>query len=383
MGLLERRRRAEILQHRAGRGGVQPHAVVLPDRKPDAQDVAIAARLLVAYRAAVAHGHGGHEYGAEDLWTAIQRRKRAFASVLEHGSAAQLAGILCNVARHPASQGILQGRDEYERITHDASYRAFLARTTQDTLVSLAEALGAVAVENPAQGTFGINVRGDPGALVAAMEQRLDIDLAPPEVDGALLKLHTPRGLFGERDLNAIFTAHLLTRVLRGAAQPRICEIGSGSGRAAYWAHRLGLRALTLVDLPDVNVVQGYYLLKGLAQGEVTLYGEDETAGSDGVTILPAGALPTAGDRRFDLVLNQDSFPEMASVRVREYLAWIRRSAQRLLSINHESKPRYGRGLVHSSVPEEIASVGGFALEDRFPYWLRRGYVYELYRVVT
>lgn len=383
VGLLERPRRAAILQHSAGRGRIRPDVLLVPDRLPEADDVAIAARLLTAYRAARADGYAGdaQSVGPKDLWSTIERRKHGFAALLEQGSAHELAVMLCNVARHPAAEGILQGETEYERIVSDSSYRAFLGLLATDTLVSLAEAVGALPVENPAQGSFGTNLRRDPGALIAAVEARLGLDVVPPNVDGALLKLRTPRGLFGERDLNAIFTAHLLTRLLRDTAHPRLCEIGAGGGRTAYWSHRLGLRALTIVDLPDVNVVQGYYLLRNLPADHVTLYGEPVRPDPI-VRILPAGALASAGAGRFDLVLNQDSFPEMAPVVVRDYLAWIRTSAERLLSINHESKPTYGPGLVHASVPEEIACVGGFLLEDRFPYWLRRGYVAELYGVV-
>jgi hypothetical protein len=113
----------------------------------------------------------------------------------------------------------------------------------------------------------------------------------------------------------------------------------------------------------------------------VSLYGEAAKPNDAGVRVLPAGALTSAGDHRFDLVLNQDSFPEMAPATVRDYLVWIRSCAKRLLSINHESKPPYGRDLAHASVPEEIARVGGFELHDRYPYWLRRGYVVEVYGV--
>jgi len=384
VGLLERRRRAAILQHSVRGGHVRPEVLLVQNRVPDADDVSIAARLLTAYRTAQADGHVGAARGAGrvDLWTAIEQRKHGFATVLERGSARELAAILCNVARHPAGEGILQGDAEHERIVRDPSYRAFLALLAQDTLVSLAEAVGALPVENPAQGMFGTSLHRDTGALVAAVEARLGLDLTPPDLDGGLLKLRTPRGMFGERDLNAIFTAHLLTRILRDTEQPCVCEIGAGSGRTAYWSHRFGVRALSLVDLPDVNVVQGYYLLKALPCDRVTLYGEPVPSEPEGVRILPAGALASADARHFDLVLNQDSFPEMAPATVRDYLAWVRASAKRLLSINHESKPPYGRDLAHASVPEEIARVGGFALEDRFPYWLRRGYVAELYSVV-
>jgi hypothetical protein len=53
----------------------------------------------------------------------------------------------------------------------------------------------------------------------------------------------------------------------------------------------------------------------------------------------------------------------------------------KLMSINHESKPPYGEGLAHLNVSEAVERLGGFELEHRFPYWLRKGYVLEIYSV--
>ena len=41
---------------------------------------------------------------------------------------------------------------------------------------------------------------------------------------------------------------------------PRICEIGGGMGGAAYYAARLGAAHYTLIDLPVMNALQGYFL---------------------------------------------------------------------------------------------------------------------------
>ncbi len=38
-----------------------------------------------------------------------------------------------------------------------------------------------------------------------------------------------------------------------------------------------------------------------------------------------------------------------------------------LVSINHRSKPPYGKGLAHLSVSEAVERLGGFQLENHFP----------------
>ena len=378
-----RGRRRRILQHEVGllrRPGVD--AIIVPDKAPGDDDVAIAERLLAAHRAAAASAPPASPDGPRDVWTFIVAGQERFAALLRDGDPRQLAAYLCNVSRHDASVGITQGDLEHERLLADRAYRDFVARLIHDKLVSLAEAVGALPVENPEQGEFGVSVRRSPAELVQRISERLGTDIAPPDVDGGLLKIDTGRGLVHERDANAIYTAHLLRRTAPGPAA-RICEIGGGSGRVAYWSHRLGLRDYTVVDLPHVNVVQGYYALKSLPADEVWLYGERAPkAGAPLLRFMPAHAIGELDGERFDLVLNQDSFPEMSESTVNEYLEWIAGCCDgSLLSINQESKPPYAGGLVHASVAELTAAAGHFELTHRFPYWLRRGYVVELYRI--
>jgi hypothetical protein len=75
--------------------------------------------------------------------------------------------------------------------------------------------------------------------------------------------------------------------------------------------------------------------------------------------------------------------PEMSHDTVEDYLRWIRSVCRGVfVSINHESKPAYGAGFAQVSVPEIIREIGGFELQERYPYWLRRGYVVEVYRTL-
>jgi hypothetical protein len=380
----ERRRRLAILQHKVAGGWPRVPNEIVPDKALTGDDVAIADRLLTAFRAA-ADQSASRISQREDIWTLIAAHQGTFRSLLRTGSAEQLAAYLCNVSRRDASIGITQGNAEYDRIVRDPSYRRFVATMAKDKLVSLAEAIGTVPVENPEQGVYGRAIQLPPDELVAAISDKLGISIEPPDIDGGMLKLRTSRGLFGERDANAIFTAWLLLRLTDSGVVPRICEIGAGSGRVAYWRRQLGPNEYTIVDLPHVNVVQGYYLLKTAPGDRVRLYGEED--GSDGgrapeVTIWPNHALAELPRANFDLVLNQDSMPEMSGPTVDHYLDWICKvCAGRFVSVNHESKPTYGKNLMHVSVSETAQAYDGLKLCDRYPYWLRKGYVVETYDV--
>jgi hypothetical protein len=389
-----RRRRRLLLQHHVGWRRPVRSSQFVPTRHPDAGDIAIAERLNRAYRAAEASGPVIPGQRHPDQWTLVYRQQNRFVSLLGRDDAPALAAYLCNAARHDASNGILQGDYEYRLLSSDTAYREWADLLIRDKLVSLAEAVGAAPAENP-EATFatGSLRRTAPGPLVHGISARLGIDIAPPDVDGDLFKLDTGRGQFGVRDLLSIYTAHLVRGALRGVQEgngrgaPQVCEIGAGSGRVAYWCRKLGLSGYTIVDLPHVNVVQGYYLLKALPQDRIVLYGEpgwEEAVNC--VRILPAHAATGPDGHAYDLVLNQDSFPEMSLQTVLDYVAWIKQvgAGGLLMSINHESKAKYGRGAsqgTHVCVPEAVEQLGGLERIDRNPFWLRRGYVTELYRV--
>lgn len=325
-----RYRRPPLLQHPLGRRRPRLTGVLSADRAASSEDVAIATRLLAAYQDSVAWARPTVE--RSDIWTDIQAGQKHFLSILHRANPEELAGYLCNMSRHDALRGISQGDIEFERI-------------------------------------------------VAGIEARLELDITPPDIDGGLLKLQAGTRAFSDRDLSAVYSAHLLQRASPTTGEARICEIGGGAGRLAYWSHRLGMKTYTIIDLPHVNVVQGYYLLKALPCASVLLYGEARsTSLHASLRILPAHAISDDHAHKYDVVVNEDSFPEMDPATVREYLSWIKTCCRgRLMSVNHENKPPYGNGRIHVSVPETIQELGGFRLRQRFPYWLRKGYVMELY----
>ena len=137
------------------------------------------------------------------------------------------------------------------------------------------------------------------------------------------------------------------------------------------------MRDYTIIDLPHINVLQGFYLCKALPDVNVRLYGE--ASNGAGLSVMPDFTITKIADRNFDLVLNQDSFPEIHGDVVRAYLRWILKAGQKFLALNHESRPPSVGEENQISVPELIAEVGGFDRLMRSQYWLRKGYVVEMY----
>lgn len=81
-----------------------------------------------------------------------------------------------------------------------------------------------------------------------------------------------------------------------------------------------------------------------------------------------------AGCRRtirehWDLALNADSLTEMGRKIARRYLDHVAAATDRFLSINHEVN--------EYTVNDLLAEMKAVHYRERFPYWLRRGYVEE------
>ncbi len=85
----------------------------------------------------------------------------------------------------------------------------------------------------------------------------------------------------------------------------------------------MGLTSYTIIDPAHVNAVQSYYLLRAAPEARAVLHGEDPQADAE-LTIWPNRALPELPKAEFDLILNQDSLPEMSPSTVNAYLRWIR-----------------------------------------------------------
>jgi hypothetical protein len=335
-----------------------PTFVAWPPRTPDESDIRLCTRLRDAYRRS-------DPVDAGPLWATILRTHAGgLLDALESGSPHELAELLARMFREPFMWGSSWG--DLWRILRAPVPRRFWSLKVLDDLVSLAEAAGVVRAENPKHGPVGAAL-ADLDALVGSIEDAGIGALGAPNIGapyGWLIgqRLITPE--LPEHAYAAWRGAAALDRCVYGAA--RIMEIGGGFGGTAL--RLLGLRpaiaAYTIVDLPLVGVLQGYYLSKALGPGAVSLYGEPPAT----VRIVPPEALEEIGP--VDLLLNQNSLPEMPPETVRQYLDWARANVQGLIySYNQEAQ---------TLVPELAAAVGLHRL-SREQSWLRRGYVEETY----
>ncbi|HEY2662593.1 MAG TPA: putative sugar O-methyltransferase [Caulobacteraceae bacterium] len=374
---LGKERRAQTLSHSMGLRALEEPAAVVADIVASDEDLAITERLLLAYGRAMADRPRVNAQ-VVDVWTKIAGVQGGFLGLLQRAEVKEVAAYLCNMSRMDATIGTVQGDDEHAQILAHKRNRDFRAALTKDKLVSFAEAVGVSRCETPEQGGWGDTIHVPADELIAALEARIGVSLTPPAIDGGLFKLVTRHGLFHERDLYAQFTAWSLRELIGPGGQ--VIEIGGGVGRCAYWGHRLGLGRYTVVDLPHIGVLQGFYLLKSLGAEQVGLHGE---AGGDApLQLVPDFAISSIGSSSCDVVLNQDSLPEINLEAAQRYMDWIKQVSRAwFYSVNQEAKAPYSEQGRQLSVAELTGASGGYRRISRTPYWLRRGYVTEIYDV--
>jgi hypothetical protein len=356
-----------------------------PERKPIDVDIEIAIRVLRAWHEATPEKSTLQTTSVADVWDGLAGHYHGeLLTILQKKDPFALAEYLCNMSRHGATVGITQGITEFRRISTSRHYREWTGLLTLDRLVALAEAVGVLRMENPEQGRWGENLYEDIDELIHKLQTALGIGIIIPQVEGCLLGLDNKSGRLHFRDLTALYAAWRIRTITNQLGAASICEIGGGVGRVAYYCAKFGIKNYAIYDLPLVNVLQGYFLIRSNPDARIVLYGEQVPAQGHAIRILPGRALEDSSPKSFDVVLNQDSFPEIDRSTVRRYLREIRRSTRtHFLSINHEAETPIGVStLRHLVVADIVDEVGGFERLYRCPCWVRAGYVEELYKVL-
>jgi len=326
-------------------------------------DVQIAERILKSFGKARAVEH---KKITGDIWDRIQEKHADFYAICH--DPIQVADYLNNMNQHNITLGISSSTlGEFCTMHENEAVRQSWGVFTKDMLVCLAEAVGALPY-NLTGGNLYISEK----VILDAVEEKIGISIQSSNMEGGLYKLNVGKHLFVHRDFWSLYIAWRAVQLVGSSAT--IAEIGGGMGKVAFFARQFGLRDYSIYDLPIINVVQAWYLIKsGL---EVTLYGEE---GRSGIAVLPYWEFEKGSS---DLTINVDSFPEMDESIVVGYLGTIKKNTKKyLLSINQEETRVYGDGRKHIVVQDIVAKVGGFKRVYRLPFWFLRNYVEELYEI--
>jgi hypothetical protein len=337
-----------------------------PIEHPTAADILLCERLITAYIQA----SEGDKVACGSIWARIIGRKYNFLhSALEQREAAALANVLSLMFRSSCVHGIASG-DLYTGRTARRIWELKLL----DDLVSLAEFLAVTRVENPEQGQIGAALSDGIDPLVDRIEEELGTPIGFPNVGGPyglrsrdrLLTMESPEHIYVATRIRNTISFHLST-----IDHPIVLEIGAGFGGTASYLLRLApaIQSYVIVDLPIVNVLQGYFLSKTFGINAVSFFGEANSR----IQVLPTTAIDGCSP---DVLVNENSMPEMAEDTVHGYLRWAKSHVHGVFySYQQEAWTK------QVWVREAIKRVGGFRVLSRNPSWVRRGYVEEVYSV--
>ena len=345
------------------------------DDRPDR--VAFARRLINAYRAAKADEKKAKlQLPIDDLWTDLINKH--FGQLLEILDSEHADGLAKYLLQYGEQYTIFGGLSLAIDAFNPTKDPGSVALSYLDKLVCLSESLGVLPLENPEQrGRWGQNLYLDIGEILDGIEKEIRISIVPPAGAVFTTGLNTGRGPLHYRHINSLYAALRIKTIVPNKGS--ICEYGGGLGIVAYYANKLGFLDYTIFDLPFVNVFSGHYLLNSLGSEAVSLYGEASKA--DTVKVLPFWECMNVPSLSYSLTLNQDSMAEIDPSLVKEYLRQIERTTQNnFLSINQEAQGPMG-SREQNSVPNLVRDFPAFHRHYRMKYWIREGYIEELYEL--
>jgi len=355
-----------------------------PRLPPDkASDEMIAARIISSHRQIKLWEQQAAVPSLQDsMWGAfLQEEYAVLRRLVEQGDTGGLARYLSTIFRSEAVNGFTSG-SMYDSFPHRWWY---LPVGIELSVITLAESVGILRAECPEQGQIAYwrNEHTEEW-LIEQLESCFSMRIEAPRTGD-------PRGiLFGGRFLtletcSQIHTAHrmhdAINREVGASVKLNIVEIGGGYGGLCYWMHRLlgtRINRYVVVDLPEVNLVQAYFL-SSLETRELLLFGEEERKGEPGIELIPHWTLSDL-DLRPNVLINQDSMPEMPQAEVERYLTWGSDNVDGLFfSFNQEAYSPW-RGVSQVHVPSVVRRYPRFRRIARNASWVRRGYVEEIYK---
>ena len=326
------------------------------------QNIALLARIQSAYRIA----HTSETPNGTSFWSGtIAERKRSEHQALMGVDTAQLAQTFAD----PLNSTMFYGFDNLNSIdapsllsAETGGYAPWRTSWIYDNLLRLCEALGLVRLEYPETHELGSCPPTDD--LLRLMDHAFGFEVDFPNPYAGEPGLQTSRGIATYRAIQALYQAYLVSKF----TPKRVAEIGAGLGRTAYYARKFGIPSYTIVDLPMTNAAQAHFLGMTLSDTSISLHGESCAAP---IKIMPPNSF-LQSDERYDLILNVDSLTELSYESAKQYFSFASQRSRVFLSINHE---------FNAFTVREIA--GDVSAVSRHEYWLRRGYVEEVFLFPT
>jgi hypothetical protein len=334
---------------------------------PDADPVLIG-RLIDAFLRAEPQA----TYANDSMWTSIHQMHHAAVTTLQSRDVGAVSRLLARPDEGYVFYGFedlgIWSVEAYRNVGQRAVYGAHCS----ELLRQLARAIGVLPLQNPEAANHVVDVPPLP-VLLDQIAAAVGFSLEPPAPYPNYYGLDTPVGILGERVLNAIYGAYRIRQLTASNRTPRVLEIGAGLGRTAAYCYRAGITDYWIVDVPMTHLAQGHFLGHAIGGDRLVLDGEPGWASrQDAIKLLSPAQFFSDQLPAFDVIVNVDSLTELGVTLAERYLRRAAELAPIFWSVNHEANPF--RVFTLDSSRHIFPSV------DRRPYWMRAGYVEEVYR---
>lgn len=245
---------------------------------------------------------------------------------------------------------------------------------------AMAEALGICGISNPENNAYHGRYVPPPcnvddlsaDDILDRIQTQFPANIHfPPFTGNCLQGVHTQRhGTLTDRYMQYLWVFKLILELCPDRDSP-IIEIGAGFGVLGYYLHGMGYRDYTVIDLSLTNACQTYFLSQNLPDRKLILSGDVpdpfDIRHRDAIKLLHSTDFHDVPAGRFALMVNMDGLTEMGIAEATKYVE--HDCASMLLSINHEVNPYRVCDLKQPARKRQY----------RYPFWLREGYVEELY----
>ncbi len=236
-----------------------------------------------------------------------------------------------------------------------------------DKILSFAEFLNIKRIDNPER--YQIRKKINLNDLIDKIEQKIQINLdfknPFPGEEGIEIK----NGILCNREIQAIYQAYKIKEISKSFNNPSIVEIGGGLGRTAYYCSKFNIRNYTIVDIPVSSLCQANYLARMIGEKNVLLDNKFKIYNDENKCKIISPETYFSSNVNFDLSFNADSLTEIDVNTQKKYINSFLLRSKLFYSINHEDNLL----TVSSHFNNNYESY------SRNLYWLRRGYVEEIF----
>jgi len=264
-------------------------------------------------------------------------------------------------------------------------FQMHFASVWADRLIRLSEALGLIKIRSFEQirGSYTEPLNPNIDMLIEKICEKIieNSMLIRPNI-GCCHGIKLGSTIWYHKDFEHILAAKTIADLALGNKTLAIMEIGGGFGGLAYWLYKIGFRDITVYDVPQMNIIQEYYLSKTLPEAKICFYDDNDKSlfESSEIKILPYWHLDKIPSKLYDISVNQDSLPEIPIPIAKDFLKKIIHTTKKYFySVNQEAQaPNFQSG-VQEPVYKLVKDIDGFKLLIRSPFWCRPGYVQEIY----